>query len=148
MWRKRKKMPRSANINGLFQKISTPLYGRHWNEYFKISKNDNSSFCRIPNLADSEHWGIPEFCKTEWFWCNSGQNSQNLGEIHSLWTGWEKGKRNWIREAVGMAKVRFPNAGNWCHVQISHLGDKHNNNSRFCINYIAPKSGSRKFSSS
>ena len=31
---------------------------------FKISKNDSSHFCRIPNLADSKYWGIPEFCKT------------------------------------------------------------------------------------
>ena len=30
---------------------------------FRFSKNDNSSFCRIPNLADSEYWRIPEFCK-------------------------------------------------------------------------------------
>ena len=23
-----------------------------------------SSCCRIPNVADSKYWGIPEFCKT------------------------------------------------------------------------------------
>ena len=31
---------------------------------FRISKNDDRSFCRIPDLADSKYWGIPEFCKT------------------------------------------------------------------------------------
>ena len=30
----------------------------------RISKKDNNSFCRIPNLADSKSSGIPEFCKT------------------------------------------------------------------------------------
>ena len=30
----------------------------------RISKKDNSSFCRIPNPADSKSWGIQEFCKT------------------------------------------------------------------------------------
>ena len=31
---------------------------------FRISKNNSSRFFRIPNLADSKDWGIPEFCKT------------------------------------------------------------------------------------
>ena len=31
---------------------------------FRISKNDSSSFCRIPNLAGCKSWGIPEFCNT------------------------------------------------------------------------------------
>ena len=30
---------------------------------FRISKKDSSSLCRIPNPADSNSWGIPEFCK-------------------------------------------------------------------------------------
>ena len=30
---------------------------------FRISKNDSSSFCRIPNLSDSKFYGIPEYCK-------------------------------------------------------------------------------------
>ena len=29
---------------------------------FRISKKDNSSFSRIPNLADSKSWGMPQFC--------------------------------------------------------------------------------------
>ena len=47
---------------GLFQKISTlPLWTTlNWVlTNFRISKNDNSSFCRIPNVADSKYWGIP-----------------------------------------------------------------------------------------
>ena len=31
---------------------------------FRISKKDNSSFCRIPSSAHSKSWGFPEFCKT------------------------------------------------------------------------------------
>ena len=31
--------------------------------------------------ADSESWGIPDF---EWFSMNSGQNSQNFGEIYRI----------------------------------------------------------------
>ena len=31
---------------------------------FRISKKDSSSLCRIPSPADSQSWGIPEFCKT------------------------------------------------------------------------------------
>ena len=30
---------------------------------FRISKKDSSSLCRIPNPADSNSSGIPEFCK-------------------------------------------------------------------------------------
>ena len=51
--------------NGLFQKISTtPLWTTlNWvPKTFRISKNDSSSFCRIPNLSDSKSLGIPEFC--------------------------------------------------------------------------------------
>ena len=53
-------------IIGLFQKISThPLWtALIWlPKYFWISKKDSSSLCRIPNPADSESLGIPEFCK-------------------------------------------------------------------------------------
>ena len=42
---------------------------------FTTSKNDSSSFSRIPNPADCKSWGIPYF---EWFSWNSGQNSQNF----------------------------------------------------------------------
>ena len=38
-------------------------------------------YYRIPNLADSRSWRIPEFSKTEWFFWNSSQNSQNLGKF-------------------------------------------------------------------
>ena len=72
--------------NGLFQKISTtPLWMTlNWVlKTFRISKNDSSSFCRIPNLTGSKSWGIPEFY-FEWFSWNSGQNSQNFGEIHGF----------------------------------------------------------------
>ena len=31
---------------------------------FRISRMDNSNFCRIPNPADLKSWGIPEFCKS------------------------------------------------------------------------------------
>ena len=31
---------------------------------FKVSKKDNSIFCRIPNPAHSKSWGIREFCKS------------------------------------------------------------------------------------
>ena len=49
---------------------------------FRISKNDNSSFCRIPNVADSKYWGIPEFCKTlNDFRGIPVKNSQNLGKF-------------------------------------------------------------------
>ena len=53
---------------------------------FRVSKKVNSSFCRIPNLADSKSWGIPEFCKTlqTWFRWNSCQNLQNFGTIHGF----------------------------------------------------------------
>ena len=52
---------------GLFQKISTtPLWTTlNWVlKNFGISKNGSSSFCRIPNLAGSKSWRIPEFCST------------------------------------------------------------------------------------
>ena len=50
---------------GLFQKISSPPWMKlNWvPKNFRISKKDNSSFCRIPNAAHSKSWGIPEFCK-------------------------------------------------------------------------------------
>ena len=53
--------------NGLFQKISTPPPWTTLNRVlknFRISKNNSSRFCRIPNHADTKHWGIPGFCKT------------------------------------------------------------------------------------
>ena len=56
-----------TNYIGLFQKISTPPLWTTLNwvlKYFRISKNDSSRFCRIPNLADSKYWEIPEFYKT------------------------------------------------------------------------------------
>ena len=54
---------------------------------FRISKNDSSRFCRIPNLADSKYWGIPDFAKLimifvefrskfTTFWGNSWISSQ------------------------------------------------------------------------
>ena len=52
--------------NGLFQKISPPLWTTlNWvPKTFRISKKYNRSLCRIPNPADSKSWGIPEFRKT------------------------------------------------------------------------------------
>ena len=54
---------------GLFQKISTPPPPPPWTtlnwvpKFLRISKKDSGSLCRIPNRADSNSWGIPEFCK-------------------------------------------------------------------------------------
>ena len=76
----------SVESNGLFQKISTtPLWTTlNWViKTFRISKNDSSSFCRIPNLTGSKSWGIPEFY-FEWFSWNSVKNSQNFGKIHGF----------------------------------------------------------------
>ena len=47
------------------ENIQPPWTSLNWvPEYYRISKNYSSSFCRIPNLADSRFWEIPEFCKT------------------------------------------------------------------------------------
>ena len=58
-------MYKSLRRIGLFQKISTHLWTTlNWvPKNFTISTRDSSSLCRIPNPADSESWGIPEFCK-------------------------------------------------------------------------------------
>ena len=47
------------------ENIHTPLWTTlNWvPKNFRISKKDSSSLCRIPNPADSNFWGIPEFCK-------------------------------------------------------------------------------------
>ena len=46
---------------------------------------DSSSFCRIPNPADSKSWRIPEFCKTLNGFCGIPvKKSQNVGEIHGF----------------------------------------------------------------
>ena len=47
------------------ENIHTPLWTTlNWIlKNFRISKNDSSRFCRIPNLADSKYWGIPDFAK-------------------------------------------------------------------------------------
>ena len=55
-------------VLGYFRKYSTPpsLWRTlKWvTKNFRISKKNNSSFCKIPNPADSKSWGILEFCKT------------------------------------------------------------------------------------
>ena len=68
--------------DGLFQKIPTPP-SSPWTtlnwvpKNFEISKKDSSSLCRIPNPANSNSWGIPEFCKIlRKFWGNSWNSSQ------------------------------------------------------------------------
>ena len=60
-------MSEFIDVIGLFQKISTPPLWMTLNWVLKnlrISKNDSSRFCRIPDLADSKYWGIPESYKT------------------------------------------------------------------------------------
>ena len=48
------------------ENIHTPLWTTlNWvPKNFRISKNDSSSLCRIPNLTHSNSWGIVKFCKS------------------------------------------------------------------------------------
>ena len=50
---------------GLFQKYPHTLWTTlNWvPKNFRTSKKDSSSLCRIPNPADSNSLGSPEFCK-------------------------------------------------------------------------------------
>ena len=49
---------------------------------FRISKNDSNNIYRIPNLADSQSWGIPEFWETLNGFCGIPVKIQkNLGKF-------------------------------------------------------------------
>ena len=74
--------------NGLFQKISTHTLWTTPNwvpKNFRISKKHSRSLRRIPNPADSNSWGIPEFCKIlKGFAGISVKNSQNFRKTRGI----------------------------------------------------------------